>query len=74
MIVEVTKIPRTREQWFKEKRIEKEEWCQDMLRPKHRGADLVKGVPSKWLIEEYDKMIFIIQRFFTCEGRYIWVF
>jgi hypothetical protein len=73
MIVEVTEIPRTGEQWFKAKKIEKEDWCQDMLRPEHRGVDLVKGVPRKWLIEDYDKMLFIIQRFFTCEGRYNWV-
>jgi hypothetical protein len=73
MIAEVIDIPRTREQWFKEKRIEKEDWCQDMLRPEHRGVDLVKGVPRKWIIEEYDKLLFIIQRFFTCEGRYNWV-
>jgi hypothetical protein len=73
MIVEVTEIPRIGEQWFKAKKIEKEDWCQDMLRPEHRGVDLVRGVPRKWLIEDYDKLLFIIQRFFTCEGRYSWV-
>jgi hypothetical protein len=41
-----------------------------MLRPEHRGDDLVKGVPRKWLIENYEKLLFIIHRFFTCEGRY----
>jgi hypothetical protein len=44
-----------------------------MPRPEHRGVDLVKGVPRKWMIEEYDKFFFIIQRFFTYEGRYRWV-
>jgi hypothetical protein len=44
-----------------------------MLRLEHRGVDLVRGVPRKWLIEDYDKLLFIIQRFFTCEGRYNWV-
>jgi len=44
-----------------------------MLRLEHRGVDLVRGVPRKWLIEDYDKLLFIIQRFFTCEGRYSWV-
>jgi hypothetical protein len=45
-----------------------------MLRPEQRGAELVKGVPRKWLIEEYDKFLFIIHIFFTYEGRYSWVF
>jgi hypothetical protein len=41
-----------------------------MLKPDHRGDDLVKVVPRKWFLEEYDKLMFIIQIFFTCEGRY----
>ena len=73
LIVEVTEIPRTGELWFKARKLEKEDWCQDMLRPEHRVDDLVRGVPRKWLIEEYDKLHFIIQRFFTYEGRYNWV-
>jgi hypothetical protein len=73
LIAEVTEIPRTGELWFKARRLEKEDWCQDMLKPEHRGADLVKGVPRKWLLEEYDKLLFIIQIFFTCEGRYNWI-
>jgi hypothetical protein len=60
MIVEVVEIPRTREQWFKANKIAKEDWCQDMLRPEHRGVDLVRGVPRKWLIEDYENMFFII--------------
>jgi hypothetical protein len=70
MIVGVTEIPRIGEKWFKAKKIEKEDWCKDMLRPEHIEADLVRGVIRKWLIEDYDKLLFIIQMFFTCEGRY----
>jgi hypothetical protein len=70
LIAEVTEIPRIGELWFKSRRLEKEYWCQYMLKTEHRGDDLVKGVPRKWLLEEYDKLLFIIQRFFTCEGRY----
>jgi hypothetical protein len=63
LIAEVTEIPRTKELWFKARKLEKEDWCQDILKPKHRGADLVKGVPRNWLLEEYDKLLFIIQIF-----------
>jgi hypothetical protein len=73
LIAEVTKIPRSGELWFKARKLEKEEWCQEFLKPEHRGVDLVKGVPRNWILEEYDKFLFIIQIFFTCEGRYSWI-
>jgi hypothetical protein len=73
LIVEVTYIPRTRELWFKEKKLEKEDRCQDMLKLEHRGSNLVKGVPSNWMLEEHDKLLLIIQIFLTCEGRYSWI-
>jgi hypothetical protein len=73
LIAEVTEIPRIGQLWFKARKLEKEGLCEDMLKPEHRGDDLVKGVPRKWLIEEYDKLLFIIHIFFTCEGRYRWV-
>jgi hypothetical protein len=70
LIAEVTEIPMTGEQWFKARKMEKEGWCQDMLKPEHKGANLVKGIPRQWLLEAYDKLLLIIQRYFTCEGRY----
>jgi hypothetical protein len=57
LIAEVTEIPRSGELWFKARKLEKEDWCQDMLKPEHRGVDLVKGVPRNWLLEEYDKFV-----------------
>jgi hypothetical protein len=41
-----------------------------MLKPEHQGANLVKGIPRNWILEAYDKLLLIIQIFFTCEGRY----
>jgi hypothetical protein len=41
-----------------------------MLKPKNTRANLVKGIPGQWLLEAYDKLLLIIQRYFTCEGRY----
>jgi hypothetical protein len=71
MIVEATETPIIRELWFKTKKLEREYWCQDMLKPENQGANLVKGIPRNWLLEAYEKLFFIIQIFFTCEGRYI---
>jgi hypothetical protein len=44
-----------------------------MLKPEFKESNLIKGVPRIWLLEEYDRLLFIIHRFFTCEGRYDWV-
>ena len=44
-----------------------------MLKPEFKESNLTKGVPRIWLLEEYDRLLFIIQIFFTCEGRYSWV-
>ena len=74
LIAEVTEIPRTGELWFKARKLEKEDWCQDILNTEHRESDLVKGVPRKWLLEKYYNLLFIIQIYFTCEGRYSWIF
>jgi len=70
IFIEATLIPITRELWFKARQLEKGDRCQYMLKPEHQGANLVKSIPKNWLLEAYDKLILIIQRFFTCEGRY----
>ena len=41
-----------------------------MLKLENQGANLVKGIPGNWILEAYDKLLFIIQIFFTREGRY----
>jgi hypothetical protein len=45
-------------------------YAKDFLKPKHQARDLSKGVPRNRLIEQFDKILRIIQRYFTCEGRF----
>jgi hypothetical protein len=40
------------------------------LKPEHKARDLYKGFPRNQLIEQFDKILRIIQRYFTCEGRF----
>jgi hypothetical protein len=40
------------------------------LKPQHQAGNLSKGVPRNYLIEKFDKILGIIQRYFTCEGRF----
>jgi len=64
-----TEIPRVGEKWFKVQRFKLAN-CDDFLVVEHKGADLSDGVPKSWLEKPYQQFLKIIQRFFTCEGRY----
>jgi hypothetical protein len=44
-------------------------YAKDFLKPEHQAGNLSKGVPRNHLIEQFDKILRIIQRYFTCEGR-----
>jgi hypothetical protein len=64
-----TRIPITGEKWFKAMALNAT-YAKDFLKPKHQVGNLYKGVPSNHLIEQFDKILRIIQRYFTCEGRF----
>jgi len=62
-------IPTTGEKWFKAMVLSSA--CdKDLLKPEHQASDLSKGVPRNQLIEQFDRILKIIQRYFTCEGRF----
>ena len=52
LIVEVTKLPSTREKWFKTT-ITKDVEFRSYLKLEHRGVVLNKSVPSSWLEERW---------------------
>jgi hypothetical protein len=64
-----TEIPNTGERWFKSM-ILNETFSKDFLKPDYQKDNLSKGVPRSHLVEGFDKMLKIIQRYFTCEGRF----
>jgi hypothetical protein len=64
-----TGIPLTSEKWFKSMALNVA-YAKDFLKPEHQDGDLSKGVPRNQLIEQFDKILMIIQRYFTCEGRF----
>ena len=47
-----------------------EAYAKDFLKPEHQVGNLSKGVPRNHLIKQFDKILRIIQRYFTCEGRF----
>jgi hypothetical protein len=64
-----TGIPITGEKWFKAMALNAA-YAKDFLKPEHQAGNLSKGVPRNHLIEQFDKILRIIQRYFTCEGRF----
>lgn len=47
-----------------------ETFSKDFVKLEYQTDNLSKGVPRSHLVEEFDKMLKIIQRYFTCEGRF----
>jgi hypothetical protein len=45
-------------------------FSKDFLKPDYQKDNFSKGVPRSHLVEGFDKMLKIIQRYFTCEGRF----
>jgi hypothetical protein len=68
-----TKIPKTGERWFKYMTLNAT-FSKYFLKPNYDKDNLSKGVPRSHLVEGFDKMLKIIQRYFTCEGRFYMIY
>jgi hypothetical protein len=42
----------------------------EFLKPKYQEENLSKGVPRIHMLECFDNMLKVIQRYFTCNGRF----
>jgi len=69
VIALVTKIPRGQEAWFKNFRFDMEP-CKVFLKSQFSETDLTKAVPKDYIKDSYTNLLFNIQCYFTCEGRY----
>jgi hypothetical protein len=63
------RIPFTNEKWFKAMALSSA-YAKYFLKPEHQASDLSKGVTRNQLIEQFDRILKIIQIYFTCEGRF----
>jgi hypothetical protein len=64
-----TEIPNTGERWFKSMNLNKN-FSKEFLKPKCQGDNLSKGVLRSHMVEGFDKMLRVIQIYFTCEGKF----
>jgi len=58
------------EKYFKTKQFKEKSWTQFMSRSRVSSVNWKKGVPRSWLVHPWDEMVYILQKFITCEGRY----
>jgi hypothetical protein len=61
------------EKWFKVVSLNST-FSKEFLKPRYQGDNLSKGVPRSHMMEYFDKMLRVIQTYFTCEGRFIMVY
>jgi hypothetical protein len=62
-----TEIPLQGEQWFKGMPLDIANY-KDFLKPKYKNKGYGAIVPREYLLEPYNKLLKVIQRYFTCEG------
>lgn len=67
-ILAATGIPISRENWFKAM-VFSSPFVKDLFKPEYQANYLSKSVPRNQLIDQFG-MLKIIQRYFSCEGRF----
>ena len=68
-ISQATGIPRTGEEWFKATKFDLK-ICDDYLKTGHVGINMTIGIPRTCLKYNYSNLLIVIQKYFTCEGRF----
>jgi hypothetical protein len=64
-----TEIPPRGEKWFKGMPLDI--LCyEDFIKPNFLNGKIRAGVPSQYLREPFQKLLKVIRRYFTCEGRF----
>jgi hypothetical protein len=45
-------------------------FAKDLFKPEYQANELSKSMPRIQLVEQFNRLLKIIQRYFTCEGRF----
>jgi hypothetical protein len=64
-----TEIPMQGEKWFKGMPLDTSCYI-DFIKPEYRNRKIGANIPSEYLLEPFEKLLRIIQKYFTCEGRF----
>jgi hypothetical protein len=68
-IAVATEIPILGERWFKGMPLDSVFYI-DFLKPKYISQKIGATIPREYVLEPYEKLLRVIQRYFTCEGRF----
>jgi hypothetical protein len=68
-----TEIPDHGEKWLKATTLNSS-FSKEFFKPVYQGDNMSKGVPRSHMLEYFDKMLKVIQRYFTCEWRFNMVY
>lgn len=72
-ISHATKIPMSREMSFKVQKIKLQKF-DEFLKEEQKGIDITASIPKTFLKENFSKILMVIQKYFTCEGRFNMVY
>jgi hypothetical protein len=64
-----TEIPLEGKKWFKGIPLDTSSYM-DFINPEYRNQKIGADIPSEYLLESFEKILKIIRKYFTCEGRF----
>jgi len=69
-LAQATSLPQTGERWFKNRSMEDQQWKKILKNPGMDTSIFTKGIPVSFVKEEWTALLLLVQKFFTCEGRF----
>ena len=72
-ISHATGLPKEGERWFKKGKLNRDQ-INRLLKLEFHLVKLGKGFPRHFMYEKWKHVLFILQKFITCEGKYTLTF
>jgi hypothetical protein len=72
-IAQATRFPQSKERWFQNQKVKRELW-KEFLKDHVKVENWNKGMPTLVFKKKWRDILFILQKYVTCEGRYGLVF
>lgn len=69
-IAKATSLPQTSERWFKNRAVQDQQWKQILQNPGMNTSIFTKGIPVSHVKEKWKILLLLVQKIFTCEGRF----
>ena len=70
ILAQIIGLPQQGERFFKTKQFKEKAWIPFLCRSRAGSVNWKKGIPRSWLVHPWDEIVYVIQKFITCEGRF----